>query len=80
MAEENQKIVEKYYIEVNPSAKVKFINGLLGGLGWGVGLTIGTAFFLAIMGYAISRVDFAPIIGQFFQGIIESSQQNLETR
>ncbi|MDP2632513.1 MAG: DUF5665 domain-containing protein [Candidatus Curtissbacteria bacterium] len=78
--EQSQKVVEKHYIEVNPSAKIKFINGLVGGLGWGIGITVGTALFIWIITFIISRVDIVPIFGQFLSDVIKSSQDNLKTR
>lgn len=82
MAEENskepEKLVEKYYIEINPSARVKFINGLLGGIGWGIGITLGTAIFLGLLGFIISKIDFVPIFGHFLSDVIKSSQSNLK--
>lgn len=84
MAEENptnsQNVVEKYYIEVNASARHKFLTGLLGGLGWGIGLTVGTAVFFGIIGFIIAKIDFVPIIGQFLSEVIKSAQGNLTTR
>lgn len=83
MAEENEKIpqiIEKRYIEINPSAKVRFLHGLLGGLGWGIGITVGTAVFLGIIGFIISKVDFVPIFGHFLSEVIKSAQGNLTAR
>lgn len=77
MAEENQKIVEKYYIEVNSSPVRKFISGLLGGIGWGIGLTVGTGVILYLLGMVIAKVDFVPILGQFLADIVKSAQGNL---
>ena len=77
---ENQKTIEKYYIEINPSARVKFIHGLLGGIGWGIGITLGTAVLLGILGFIISKVDLVPIFGHFLSEVIKSAQGNLTTR
>jgi len=83
MAEENnlsqnQKIVEKYYIEVNPSGFRKFLHGLIGGLGWGVGITLGTSLFLLAIGYLVSQIDFVPILGQFLSDVVKSASTNLK--
>ncbi|GEM_PF-4561925 len=82
MAEEqqNQKLVEKYYIEVNPSVWKKFFVGLLGGLGWGIGLTLGTSVLIILVGYFASQIDFVPVLGNFFAKVIESAQGNLQAR
>ena len=77
---QNQKVVEKYYIEVSPSAKKRFLIGLAGGIGWGVGLTLGTAVLLYIISFAASQIDFVPFIGKFAAEVIKSAQENLSTR
>jgi hypothetical protein len=76
--EQNQKVVEKYYIEVNPSGFRKFLHGLLGGLGWGVGITLGTSLLLLVIGYIVSRIDFVPILGQFLSDVVKSATTDLK--
>ena len=76
MSNDNIKVIEKHYIEVNPSAKHKFLLGILQGLGWGVGVTLGTATVIILVGYFVSRIDWVPIIGQVLQNIVDSAQQN----
>ena len=76
----NQKVIEKYYIEVSQSARKRFLIGLLGGIGWGVGLTIGTAAILAALGFFTSKINFVPIFGQFLAEVIKSAQGNLNVR
>ena len=78
--QQSRRIVEKYYIEVNASSKQKFINGFLGGLGWGIGITVGTAIFIGILGIIVSKVDFVPIFGQFLAEVIKSAQTHLNAR
>ena len=78
--QENGKVIEKYYIEVNRSAWRKFFTGLLGGLGWGIGLTLGTSAFIILVGFLISKIDFVPILGDFFAQVIKSAQGNLQAR
>lgn len=84
MAEEktdaNQKVVEKYYIEISASPYKKFLNGLLGGIGWGVGASIGAGILIYIITIIIAKIDFVPILGQFLADVIKSSQGNLNTR
>lgn len=80
MSDEKFKVVEKHYIEVNPSAWRKFWIGILSGIGWGVGVTLGTAAIIIIVGYFVSRIDWVPIIGQFLQNTVDSAQQKPTTR
>ena len=85
MAEEaqttqSQKIVEKYYIEVSPSARKRFLIGLAGGVGWGIGLSLGTAAIIYGASLFASKIDFVPIFGQFSAEVIKSAQENLKAR
>ena len=80
MSEEKVKVVEKHYIEIPASAKRKFFNGLLGGLGTGIGLTLGTSVVLVTIGFLVSKVDFVPIFGQFLADVIKAAQPSLRTR
>jgi hypothetical protein len=78
--EQSRRIVEKYYIEVNPSPFKKFLTGLLGGIGWGVGLTIGTGAIIYVLAFIVAKIDFVPVFGQFLADVIKSAQGNLNTR
>ncbi len=49
--------------------KLLFIN-FLAGLARGLGLTIGTAIILAILGWLFAQVESVPIIGDYIQQII----------
>lgn len=71
----NEKVIEKHYIEVNPSGFRKFLHGLLGGLGWGIGITVGTTAIIVALGFLVSRVDFVPIIGNYLNQVVEKSIQ-----
>ena len=77
---EKEKIIEKYYIEVGASAKKRFLIGFAGGIGWGIGLTLGTAAIIYIAGIFVSKVDFVPVFGKFAADVINSAQSNLITR
>ena len=78
--QQNQKIIEKHYIEVSASAKKRFLIGLAGGIGWGIGLTIGTAAIIYLVGIFVSKIDFVPVFGKFAAEVIKSAQSNLTTR
>lgn len=80
MDEQKEKIIEKRYIEVNPSARLRFLYGLLGGIGWGIGLSIGTTAILYLIGIFVSKINFIPVLGQFLAEVIKSAQGNLNTR
>jgi len=76
MTEEKTKTVEKYYIEVSPSAKKRFIVGLLGGIGWGLGVIIGSTILVASIAFFVSKIDFVPILGKFLSDILQASQSS----
>ena len=80
MAEDKEKVIEKRYIEINSSGKQRFLHGLLGGIGWGIGLTLGTAAIIVVMGFFASKINFVPILGQFLADVIKESQANLHLR
>lgn len=78
--EQSRRIVEKHYIEVNTSGAHRFWMGVLGGIGWGVGVTLGTAALIILIGYFVSRIDWVPILGQFFQNVIDSASSQTTPR
>ena len=77
---DEQKPIEKYYIESSQSGRRRFLLGLVGGLGWGIGITIGTSLLLLLIGFIVSKIDFVPILGNFLAQVIESAQTNFKTR
>ena len=80
MAEDKERVVEKHYIEVGKSARKDFLRGLLGGIGWAFGLSLGTAIIAVLVSLIVRRIDFVPIFGQFIADIIKAAQQNLNAR
>ena len=80
MEQENQKVVEKHYIEVTASGRQKFLHGVLAGLGWGIGVTVGTALFLVLIGFIVSKIDFVPVLGKFLADVIKASETNLTSK
>lgn len=78
MPDGKTKVVEKYYIEVSATNRKKFITGLLGGLGYGLGLALGTSIFFLIIGVFVSKIDLEPIIGKFLADVIKAAQPNLK--
>ncbi|OGD83795.1 hypothetical protein A3J17_03930 [Candidatus Curtissbacteria bacterium RIFCSPLOWO2_02_FULL_40_11] len=73
MTDAKQKIVEKYYIEITPSWKKRFLISFAGGIGWGLGVLVSSTIIIAIITYFISKIDFIPILGQFLNDITTSS-------
>lgn len=80
MPDDKQKIVEKYYIETSESTTKHFITGLMGGIGWAFGATIGTAIIAYVISIILKKVDLVPIFGQFVADVIKAAQQNLQAK
>lgn len=79
MAEDEEKVVEKHYIEINRSSRRNFVMGFVGGVGWAFGATVGTAIIAYIISLLVKRVDIVPIFGQFIADVIKAAQQNLSS-
>lgn len=77
MAEDKEKVVEKYYIEVGQSNRKNFLRGLVGGLGWALGISLGTTIIAVLVSLIVRRVDFVPVFGQFIADIIKSAKDGL---
>lgn len=80
MPDQKTKVTEKYYIEVSASNKKKFVSGLFSGLGYGVGLTLGTSLFFIIVGIVVSKIDLEPILGKFLADVVKAAQPNLKIK
>lgn len=49
--------------KVYRSKKEIILHNFLGGISWGLGVTIGLSAILTILGFILSKVDFIPVIG-----------------
>ena len=58
----------------------KFKAGIVGGLGWAFGVTIGFAIVSIIIIYLVDRAGGIPLIGDWIAKIVESTQTQLELR
>lgn len=61
---------------VEDSLGKMLLRNLLGGIAWGVGVTIGATLLLAIIGYFISQANYVPVIGNFVNQIVEFVEDN----
>jgi len=52
------------------SRKQIITNNFLGGVSWGIGVTIGLSLFLAAIAFISSHIDFIPIVGDFVAGVL----------
>lgn len=52
-----------------------FIQGILSGLGWSLGATIGFAIVAGIVTFVLSQLGALPVIGQFFTDLQNAIDQ-----
>jgi hypothetical protein len=62
--------------KVERSKKQIIVNNFLGGIAWGLGVTVGLAVLLSIIGYALSKVEFGPMIQELIQNSVRESFYN----
>ncbi len=53
------------------SRKQIITNNFLGGVAWGIGVTIGLALFFGILAFISTHIDFVPIVGEFISNVID---------
>lgn len=52
------------------SKKSMMFNNFLGGISWGLGVTVGLSIIIAILSFIGSKVNFIPVIGGFIAQIV----------
>ena len=62
--------MEDRYKRVQKSKKVILTNNFIGGIAWGLGVTVGLSVFLAVLAFIAKRIDFVTIIGNFTSEVI----------
>ena len=51
------------------------VNNFLGGIAWGLGVTIGLTIVLALLGVLVNAVGVVPVVGDFIVQIIDYIEQ-----
>lgn len=65
------------YEKITMSKRQIIVNNFLGGIAWGLGATIGLAILLTIIGFAISKIDWIPIVGNtIYNGFNQALKNN----
>ena len=62
------------------SLKRSFIQGLVTGVGWGLGATVGIVILLWALGWIFSFLGGLPVIGNFLADVIAATQEALKLR
>lgn len=57
-----------------------FNSGLVGGLGWAIGVTIGFALISIVIITLVDRTSVVPVIGDFITQVVEYTESQLEYR
>jgi hypothetical protein len=69
--------------QVYKSRHQMMIDNFLGGISWSLGVVIGGAFVLAVLGFLISKVNVVPIVGDFVGQVlyfVETNQPTFQMR
>ncbi len=66
--------IEKY------EKKEMFKRGVVAGIGWAIGVTLGFALVSALLVLIAKALGEVPSIGDFFASIVESTQESLLNR
>ena len=57
-----------------------FKAGLIGGIGWAIGVTIGFAFISAVAITLLDKTSVVPLLGNWIAEIVENTQLQLNLR
>ncbi|HUD09550.1 MAG TPA: DUF5665 domain-containing protein [Patescibacteria group bacterium] len=71
------------YEQIKTSRRQIFINNLLGGIAWALGVTIGLALIVAILTLILKNINLIPVVGNFVADVIKfviQKNQNLLAR
>ena len=67
-------------VDIKQTKKVIFLKNFIGGLGWMAGATIGFTLFITLLTLILNWLGGLPMIGDWAAGLIETTNQALETR
>ncbi|OGH47148.1 MAG: hypothetical protein A3A51_01985 [Candidatus Levybacteria bacterium RIFCSPLOWO2_01_FULL_39_10] len=71
-------MAQDHYEKIYRSKKQIITNNFLGGLAWGIGITLGLGIFLAILVFIARNIDFVPIFGDFISEVINYTLENAQ--
>ena len=56
--------------KVHRSLKQMLFHNFLGGIAWGLGVTVGLSLLLAFVALVIKEINLVPIVGQFMSDVL----------
>jgi len=62
--------VEEKHLNINRTKKAIFTNNFIGGIAWGLGVTVGLSVFIGVLAFIGSRIDLVPVVGDFASKVI----------
>ena len=62
--------MEDKHLNINRPKKIIFTNNFIGGIAWGLGVTVGLTAFIGTLAFVGSRIDFVPVVGEFASKVI----------
>ncbi|OGY08183.1 MAG: hypothetical protein A2700_00285 [Candidatus Blackburnbacteria bacterium RIFCSPHIGHO2_01_FULL_44_64] len=65
--------------QVHRSIGKMFLGNFIGGVAWGLGVTVGLSLLFATMGFLGSKVNWVPVVGNFLSEITKSIEENRPT-
>lgn len=68
--------MEKYEQSYKSTFKQIVVNNFIGGIFWGLGVTVGLSILFAILGVIFSKINLIPVIGGFVSQITNFVLQN----
>lgn len=67
------------HLLVEKSLRKIMVNNFVGGIAWGLGVTIGASLLLGILGYFASNIGIVPVVGKFVQELLIFLAENSPT-
>jgi len=62
-------------IDKKPLKKI-LLHNFLGGVAWGLGITVGATILLTTAAFLVSKIDYVPFVGTFVLNIVEFVAKN----
>lgn len=64
------------YEKIPGKVKQTIVNNFIGGIAWGVGVSVGLSLIIPIFGIIFSKINLIPVVGDFVSQITSFVLQN----